>query len=604
MDDNKGLIIRERIRKLRELMLEHNIDAYLIVSDDYHASEYVGEYFKCREYISGFSGSAGTVIVTHDEAVLWTDGRYFIQAQKQLEDTGIYLFRQGEKDVPDIYKYLKKKLKSGQTIGFDGRTVTTQVVQKLEDELNDKNIKICTKLDLVGIIFENRPEFPKNKVWQLDEKYCGESVESKLFRLRKKIEELHADSILLASLDDIAWLFNIRGSDVLYTPVVMAYSYVSKDDAILYVAKIAIDDSIMMKFLKVGINVRDYFSIYDDLKKIAPDSTIFVDKSSVNYELINCIPDSVKIVEGNNPTILFKAVKNETEINNERLAHIKDAVAVTKLIYLLKNDWKTKIENQLVTELDVSNQLLQLRKQQEGFITESFASIIATGEHGAIVHYEPDSQTDIPIMNNSFLLMDTGGHYLWGTTDVTRTIAIGEVSGEQKRNYTAVLKGNLNLSAAHFKKGCTGENIDYLARSPLWEYGLDYNHGTGHGVGYLLNVHEGPNAIRLRNANGKSGQPFIAGMITSNEPGVYLEGEYGIRLENLVLCVEDKKNSEFLEFETLTKIPFDRDAIDETLLDDKQIVLLNNYHKGVYETLSVYLSDKENEWLKKVCAPF
>lgn len=597
MEDN---IFHKRVEKLRELMKTEDIDMYLILSDDFHASEYVGEYFKCREYISGFDGSAGTLIITEDEAGLWTDGRYFIQARQQLAGTGIELYRQGEEGVPAIYDFIGSHLEDGKTLGYDGRTVVASAAGRIKKALKGKNITFKEDVDLVGKMWDKRPPFPSGPIWILEDKYTGSSRSEKLTALRKQISR-KADAILIASLDDIAWLYNIRGGDIAYTPVAMAYTIISQDEAVLYVDGKAVSEDIAEQLSKDNIMIRPYFDVYKDVKNFKENGRLFIDLSSVNVALFGAIPDDVTKVSGTNPTKLLKAVKTPQEIENERCAHIQDGVAVTKIIFWLKQQQRTRefLEGN-ITELTVAEKLLEFRKERPDFVGESFAAIIASAEHGAIVHYEPDSKTDKPIENDNFVLMDTGGHYLQGTTDVTRTVSIGKLNEEQKRHYTTVLMGNLNLADAYFKYGCTGENLDYLARNPLWEMGLDYNHGTGHGVGYLLNVHEGPNAIRLKSANGNVGAVLEEGMITSNEPGLYIEGKYGIRLENLMLCKKDKKTDygQFMKFETLTMVPFDRDAIFPQMLTDRQREVLNAYHKEVYERLSPYLTVDERVWLE------
>lgn len=605
------------IDRLRQEMENQNIDAYLVVSDDFHGSEYVGDYFKCREYLSGFDGSAGTLVITKTEAGLWTDGRYFIQANQQLMGTGITLYKMGEKNVPGVLEYLKQSLKEGSCLGYDGRTLSVSYAKKIKKELADKNITYVEHEDIVGKIWGNRPELSHEPLWILEECFAGMSREEKLRNLRKQMEEVGADYHLLTSLDDIAWLYNIRGNDIAYNPVVLAYSLIDRmgKQTILYVQDGTVGKQEQKILEDGGITLCSYFDIYEDIKKIGygefcPESdskvSVMVDEDGVNAALYSCIPEHVRIISRRNPTHLAKAVKNSVEIKNERLAHIKDGVAVTKLIYWLKTLQSNEdFQKGEITELRVSQKLLELRKALDGFIEQSFAPIIATGAHGAIVHYEPTKDTDVPIENNNFLLMDTGGQYVEGTTDITRTVVMGEITKEQKMHYTAVLRGNLNLANAHFKEGVAGANLDYLARSPLWELGLDYNHGTGHGVGYLLNVHEGPNAIRLKNGDGTVGTVFEEGMITSNEPGLYLENQYGIRLENLILCKKAEKTSagQFMEFETLTMVPFDRDGILPECMSSKEQELLNVYHERVYKEISPYLEEEERVWLYDATRP-
>lgn len=591
-----------RLEQLREEMKKHNIDAYIILSDDFHGSEYVGDYFKCREYISGFDGSAGSLIIMKDQAGLWTDGRYFVQAKQQLEGSGITLYKMGEENVPTMSKFLQKNLKDMGSVGYDGRTVSVKFEKNLKTALKEKNIRFENDIDLVDAIWKERPNRLANPVWILEDTYTGASRGEKLSKIRDKMKGYEANCHLISSLDDIAWIYNIRGGDVDYNPVVLSYSLIFKDCAYLYVDENAIKE-VKPILEQDQIVIKPYLQIYEDLKNLSSEDVLLLNENAVNVALLSCVPDTVKIVNQENPSTYMKAVKNKIEMKHIRKAHRKDGVAVTKLLYWLKQQQKANgFLDGTITELSVSEKLLEFRKEQDGFIEQSFAPIIAAGEHGAIVHYEATEQTNIPVKNNTFLLMDTGGQYYEGTTDITRTVVIGEVSEEQKRHYTAVLRGNLNLANAVFLKGVAGANLDYLARSPLWELGLDYNHGTGHGVGYLLNVHEGPNAIRLRDADKRIGAAFEEGMLTSDEPGLYIEGQYGIRLENLILCVNGEKTDygQFLHFDTLTMVPFDRDGILVEAMSDKELAYLNQYHSLVYENIHSYLTKEEQEWLFEV----
>lgn len=597
-------IIKDRIVKLRNKMREYAIDAYLVVSDDFHASEYVCDYFKCREYLSGFSGSAGTLIVTQEEAQLWTDGRYFLQAEEQLADTGIHLMKMGEEGVPTVQKYLAELLKDEDSLGYDGRTIRVKYADSIQKELQGKNIKYIENIDLVGEIWKDRPSFPKNQIWLLPEKYTGKSRKDKLTELRETMTHTGADAVLLAALDDIAWLYNLRGDDIPYNPVALSYTMIYSDRAVFYRDSETIGEEVQKALKKDGIEIAPYLQVYEDVKKLQGITLLF-DEEKINVALRNAIPLNVSVINQTNPTTLSKAKKNLTEMENDRYAHILDGVAVTKLIYWLKQMHKTgKIKN--ITELDVCEKLENFRKQGEGYLQQSFEPIVATGAHGAIVHYEPTEASNALLEDNTFVLMDTGGQYLYGTTDITRTVSLGELTREQKIHYTTVLKGHLNLASAKFKYGCTGVNLDYLARSPLWEMGLDFNHGTGHGVGYLLNVHEGPNGIRLKEAGGSIGTILEEGMITSNEPGLYLEGKYGIRIENLTLCLKDKKTEygQFMKFETLTMVPYDREAILPEIMSEKEVERLNQYHAVVYEKISPYLTENEKTWLMEQTKPF
>lgn len=598
--------IRDRLQSLRRLMQEYGIDAYLIVSGDFHASEYVGEYFKCREYMSGFDGSAGTLLVTASEAGLWTDGRYFIQAEEQLRDTGITLWKMDEPEVPTLFDYLAKELQPGQCLGYDGRTISVAYGMQLGKRLQAKQIVFREDVDLVGEIWKDRPSLPSEPVWLLPENVSGKSRREKLQELRQQIRKRGADLHLLASLDDIAWLYNIRGGDIAFNPVVLSYSLITETDAVLYMNSKTLDQQSREALTQDGVVVKSCLQIYEDLAQCGAGGKVLLDPASVNIALRSCIPENSKVILGPNPTGLAKAVKNETERERERQAHIWDGVAVTKLLYWLKQQQESQLlANGEITEREVAKRLEAYRQEWQDYLGPSFAPIIAAGEHGAIVHYEPTEETDAPLCMNTLVLMDTGGHYLQGTTDITRTVALGEVPREQKEHYTAVLCGNLRLGNAYFKHGYSGTHLDYLAREPLWRLGLDFNHGTGHGVGYLLSVHEGPQGIRQKEPGGRVGTVLEEGMVLSNEPGVYLSGEYGIRLENLMLCVQDRQTSwgDFMRFETLTMVPFDRDVILPECMGEEELRWLNEYHSEVYDKISPYLDQQEAEWLAEVTAP-
>ena len=563
--------MRRELELLREKMRETGVDACLIPTSDFHGSEYVGDYFKCREYISGFTGSAGTLVVTLDEAGLWTDGRYFLQAAKQLEGSGIMLRKERQPGVPAIEEYLKQTLKRGETLGFDGRCIMQDSAEKLITQLNAQGVAVRTDIDLTGAVWKNRPELSAQPVWPLPVEYAGESSESKIKRVREFLVEKKADYFLLTSLEDIAWLLNMRGNDVESTPVILSYLLLGEKKLTWYVQE-------------------EYAAVY-------------YDKSAVNTALISSLPEQVKKIEGVNPTFLFKAKKNPVEVENERNAHIKDGVAVTKFIYWLKS----QIGKIKITEISAAEQLEQFRNTQEHYVEPSFAPIIAYKEHGAIVHYSATKESDVELKPESFVLADTGGHYLEGTTDITRTIALGSLTQEEKEMYTTVLKGHIQLEMARFLQGCSGQSLDVLARTPLWEKGLDYNHGTGHGVGYLLSVHEGPNSFRYRpSVNGRNDCVFEEGMITSDEPGIYLEGKFGIRLENMIVCQKDMENDygSFLCFDALTLVPFERSAIIAEELSTKEKEWLNKYHQKVFEIIAPYLTEEEAGWLREETQEF
>ena len=588
-------IYHRRLEALRRLMRGRGIDAYLVLTDDYHASEYVGDYFKSRAYLSGFTGSAGTLVVTAAEAGLWTDGRYFLQAAEQLQGSGIALRKMGE-DMT-IPAYLKTVLSSGQCLGYDGRTVRAGYAAQLRNALQQQDIRFDETADLVSELWTDRPPFPAAPVWELPTVYTGKSRSEKLAELRRAMANAGADCHLLAALDDIAWLFNLRGGDVPYNPVFMAYALLTPQETVLYAAPAAFSADLTAALGKDGITLRPYGQIYTDLAALPHGSRVLLDEDAVNVALCRALPQGVATVALTNPTTLCKAQKTPAEQENMRLAHIYDGVALTKLLCWLH------AQPLSVTELAIADKLESLRAACPDYLGQSFAPIIAAGAHGAIIHYEPTEASNTPLVNNSFLLMDTGAQYWQGTTDVTRTVAIGTLSDEQKTHYTAVLRGHLALAAAHFKHGCTGVNLDCLARAPLWELGLDYNHGTGHGVGYLLNVHEGPQGIRLRDQNG--GAVLEEGMILSDEPGVYFENRYGIRLENLLLCRKAEKtdHGQFMAFDTLTMVPFDRRAIDPAQMSQQELTLLNRYHAAVYQAISPHLTAEERIWLYEATQP-
>lgn len=590
------MTVKERITALREVMAEKKIDAYLVPTDDFHASEYVGEYFKCRKYITGFTGSAGTAVIMQDMAGLWTDGRYFIQAAAQLEGTGVDLFKMGEPGVPTIHQFLEEKLGEGMCLGFDGRTISAKEASELSEALGKKGASLSVDYDLAGEVWEDRPALSCEPVMELDVKWAGESRADKCAKIRKAMEEKGADAFVLTSLDDIAWLLNIRGGDVHCCPVVLSYLVMTQKEIKLFANENAFPAEVLDALAKDGVTLLPYDSIYEYVKTFAKDMKVLLCKQKVNSRLVSNIPAEVEILDEENLTLLPKAIKNPVEVENERIAHIRDGVALTKFIYWLKKN----VGKIPMTELSAEEKLYSFRAQQENFIDNSFDPIISYGVHAAINHYSATPETDIPIEPRSFLLADTGGNYYEGTTDTTRTIVMGPVTDEQKKFFTAVLRGMLNLGNAKFRYGCTGVNLDYLARGPLWELGQDFNHGTGHGVGYLLNVHEGPNSFRWKVVPGNNAV-LEEGMITSDEPGYYVEDGYGIRHENMIVCKKAEKTQfgQFMCFEFLTMVPFDLDAVVPEQMTAHERELLNNYHAQVYEKISPYLDEDEKAWLKE-----
>lgn len=590
-------MVSERVAALRRRMKEAGVDAYYIPTDDFHGSEYVGSYFKCREYISGFTGSAGTAVVLADEAGLWTDARYFLQAEEQLKGSGITLYRMREEGVPSIEEFLAGKLQSGQTLGMDGRTVSARTALELERQLDGQGVSLSYELDLVGDIWTERPELSHEPVWQLETKWTGETREERIARIRRGMEEKKADVFVLTALDDLAWLLNLRGNDVACNPVFLSYGMIRQDSFDLYIQEEAVSAEVRRALEQAGVSLCPYNGIYPALKKIGEGERVLLDEAKVNYAVYRDIPAGAVVLNEQNLTQLPKAMKTPTEVKNLFEAHRKDGVAVTKYMYWLKKN----VGRIPITELSAGERLERLREEQENYLGPSFDQINAYDAHGAIMHYSATKETDVPIEAKSFLLSDTGGQYMEGTTDITRTFALGVLTHEQKLNYTSVLRGNLNLAAAKFLHGCHGWNLDYLARGPLWERGLDFKHGTGHGVGYLLNVHEGPQGIRWHQLKDKNEDAALEeGMVTSNEPGYYEDGNYGIRLENMMVCRKAEKNEygQFMEFDTLTVVPFDLDAVLPEEMTAREKALLNAYHKRVYETLAPDMTPEEAEWLK------
>ena len=591
-------MIPERLADLRSLMKEHKVDAYLVPTDDFHCSEYVGEYFKCRKYITGFTGSAGTAVITQKEAGLWTDGRYFIQAAAQLQETGVTLFKIGEEGVPTIEEYLEKNMTDGQCLGFDGRTLTAAKGEELEKQMTRKGVSIACHMDLVGEIWKDRPALSCESAWSVDLKYVGKPRNEKIAAIRKSMAEKKADYFLLTSLDDIAWLLNIRGNDVRCNPVLLSYLVMTQSQVLLFAQQDAFSEELQAELKQDGVTLRPYNDIYTFVTTIPEGKSVLLDPSSANYTLKKSLSKDVHIIEDTNPTLLPKAIKNGVEVANMKKAHIKDGAAVCRFIFWLKQN----VGKTVITELSAAEKLEEFRRMGDHYLGPSFEPIISYGAHAAIVHYSSTPETDIPLQPKGMLLADTGGQYLEGTTDITRTIVLGELTDKEKEFFTRVLRGNLNLAAARFPHGVTGKNLDYLARSPLWEVRADYNHGTGHGVGFLLNVHEGPNNINWKvRPGGKEPCVLEEGMITSDEPGFYVEGQFGIRHENLIVCEKADKNlfGQFMKFEPLTLVPFDLDAVVPELMSDRERRLLNDYHRTVYEKVSPLLDGAEKEWLRE-----
>ena len=588
--------ITDKLTALRTLMKERGMYAYLIPTSDFHETEYVGEHFKARAYMSGFTGSQGTLLVCEDKAALWTDGRYFIQAENQLKGSTIELMRMGEEGVPSIDEYLKNTLHVMDCLGFDGRTMNTALVERISKKLEGKEIRFSCEEDLVGMIWEDRPALPKEKGFFLEEKYTGKSTKEKLEDIRKVMKEHKASCHIVTTLDDIAWILNMRGNDVKNYPVMLSYLIIEEEKAHLFVDETKLDDAIYKNLKENNIEIHAYNAIYSFVKTLDA-SCVMLDKNYVNYAITSALKESIEIVSMPNPSQMMKAMKNEVEQKMTLHAHIKDAVAVTKFMYWLK----TNIGKTEISEISATEYLLNLRKQQDGFIEPSFNTITAYKDHGAMMHYSATEETNYVLQPEGLLLVDSGGQYLDGTTDITRTFVLGEISDEIRFHFTTTLRSNIALSKAKFLYGCRGMNLDILARGPLWDLNLDYKCGTGHGIGHVLNVHEGPNGFRWKIVPERNDSCVLEeGMIQSNEPGVYIEGSHGIRHENEMIVRKGEKNEygQFMYLEPITFVPFDLDGVDTAYMTKYEIAWLNEYHAKVYDIVSPYLNNEEKEWLK------
>ena len=592
-------MIKERLAALKAAMKEADIDCYIIPTSDYHNSEYVSEYFMVRKYFSGFTGSAGTLVVLKDKAALFTDGRYFIQAAKQLQGSDITLMKMGEPKVPTLEEYVRQELKEGENIGFDGRVITAGDGLAFEKTAVEKGGKVIFHLDLAEKIWKDRPALLFTPVFVLKEEYSGESCDDKLKRLREKMKEEGAAVHLLTTLDDIAWLFNLRAKDVESCPVLLSYAVITMDEAILFAGERAFDETVRKYLAEHHITLKPYDDFYTyvaDLVKTGPKEKLLVCENRINYRLKKELGDAV-IVDRANPTTLMKAVKNSTEQENLRKVHLMDGVAVTKFMYWLK----TNVGKVPMTEVSASDYLESLRGSNPTYIEPSFATICAYGANGAIIHYTATPESYSEIQAKGMLMVDSGGHYYEGSTDITRTFVLGEITEEMRQHFTLVARAMLRLKSTKFLYGCKGVNLDLAAREVFWEKGLDYKHGTGHGVGYLLNVHEGPNSFRYKVLPGSDNDwIFEEGMVTTDEPCIYIEGSHGVRIENELLCRKGENNEygQFMEFEDLTYVPIDLDGLDVSAMENSEIQVLNRYHRTVYEKLAPFFDGEELEWLK------
>ena len=588
--------IVERLAKLREEMAKKGIDFYIVPTADFHQSEYVGEHFKARQFITGFTGSAGTAMITANKAFLWADGRYFIQAAAEIEGTTVELMKMGEPGVPTLMEYIENELPEGGTLGFDGRVIGTGDGKNYQKIVERKGGKICYEHDLIDLVWEDRPALSTEPVFKLDLEYTGETVESKLSRIREEMKKQGATCHAVTTLDDICWTFNFRGYDVKYFPLVLSYAFITMDRVDLYIDENKFGPELKTELEADGVVFKPYNDIYEDIKHISEDEVILVDPVRLNYALYNNIPENVKTVEAANPEILMKALKNKVEQDNIRKAHLKDSVAHARFMKWIKET----IGKETITEISAGEKIDEFRAEMGNFIQPAFAAISSYGPNCAMCHYISTPETNVELKKGNFYLADVGAGFCEGSTDITRTYALGEVPQYMKDHFTLVVMGNLRLANAKFLKGCTGSNLDIIARQPFWDRALNYNHGTGHGVGYLLNIHEGPAAFRWQQRVGEM-EPLQEGMVLTNEPGIYIEGSHGVRLENELLVREGVANEygQFMYLETLTYIPMDLDAVNPDIMTAEDRKLLNDYHREVFERVSPYLNEEEAEWLKK-----
>lgn len=586
----------KRITALRAIMKREGIDYYYIPTADFHESEYVVEYFKARKFITGFTGSAGVAVIGQEEAWLWTDGRYFIQAAAQIEGSGFGLMKMGQEGVPTVMQYLGEKLQEGQCIGFDARVVNTNDAKEFAKIAAKKHGSLKIDKDLLDEVWTDRPALVHQPADVLKDEFNGEATASKLARVREQMEKEEAQYHIISTLDDIAWILNVRGNDIPHVPVVLSFLVIGKEDAMWFVEENALSNAVKEMAAECGITIRPYEDVYAYAATIPENSTILLDKRKVNYRITNALSETVHIVSKANPSQLMKAIKNEIELENTRKAHLLDGIAVTKFMYWLKKN----VGKIPMDEVSVSDYLQSLREQMEGYRDISFDTIAGYNANAAMMHYKAEPDTAAKLEPQGMLLVDSGGHYDTGTTDITRTFVLGPISDIQKKHFTMVVKSNLNLANVKFLYGCNGISLDVICREPIWKENLDYQCGTGHGVGYLLNVHEGPNSFRWQYRPGFD-NPFEAGMITTDEPGIYLQDQYGIRTENELICVKGEKNQygQFMGFENITYVPIDLDGIDKQYLNAEDVKQLNDYHKMVYEKISPYMTPEENEWLKE-----
>lgn len=585
--------IPERVSAIRQFMEENHLDLFIVPSTDAHLSEYPPKHWESRKWISGFTGSAGTAVVAKDKAGVWTDSRYFLQASDELKDTGFELFKMGQPGTPDMTDWIIEQVEEGGVVGIDGLVYAASEALSLKAKLNTKGIRLETSLDPFSAIWKDRPEIPKNKTFILPDDIAGESVSSKIERINKELKKIDADGLLIVTLDAVAWTFNLRGNDVDYNPVAVAYAYVSEKETVLFIDSQKLTDEIAETYNQQGIKITDYNEIFQYVANLPENSSVCITGNKINYKLLQTLPASCKIIDIPSMVDMMKSVKNEVELQGFRNAMIKDGVALVKFFMWLEN----AVPAGEVNEVTVEKKLYEYRSQQDLFVGESFGTIAGYAGNGAIIHYHASPETGLQVKPEGLLLIDSGAQYKDGTTDITRTVAVGELTKQMKKDYTLVLKGHIAIATAIFPEGTRGSQLDILARKALWDNELTYWHGTGHGIGHFLNVHEGPQNIRLE----ENPTQLKPGMVTSNEPGIYRPNQYGIRTENLIVTQEYKKTEDFgtfYNFETITLCPIDTKPIIKKLLTKKEIKWFNKYHKMVYKKLKGYLSNEEKAWLK------
>lgn len=590
-----GNNIASRIEHLRNSLQESNVQYLIAPTSDPHLSEYVASHWKSREWISGFTGSAGTVVFSLSEAGLWTDSRYFLQAEEQLSGSGILLYKENTGNTPSIYDWICSRAKEGECVGIDGSLFSANEVERMCKRFREHHLTLKTDIDFIGPLWRERPALPDTELFYLDEDYSGETLPEKWSRIRTQIQKAKADALLITALDEVAWCFNLRASDVEYNPVAIAYAILTNDSATLFTDCSRITPKARAKFLENGIELRPYDTIYKVLKSWPEKQRIMMDKEKVNYALTSAICHTESIVSAPSPIALMKSIKNETEQKGIRNAVVKDGVALSYAFRWLE---RMVEEGHQVTELSFAQKLHECRSQQKDFFCESFGTIAGYGQHGAIVHYSATEESNAEIGKEGLLLVDSGGNYFDGTTDITRTVILGDPTPQQKKDYTNVLKGHIALANAHFPQGTRGAQLDVLARQFLWDSCEDYGHGTGHGIGHFLCVHEGPQNIRTRD----NGTELQAGMLISDEPGLYKKGQYGIRIENMVMVQEyanDDEFGKFLQMETVTLFPYDTKLIETSLLTEKERNWINQYHQKVYDKIAPLLDEETRIWLSE-----